>query len=221
MRIYRNFKEANNELRRDVAELGILVHPQTMQDKDIKDDPEFLTREYPNMVYEVTSPRVEDLSPSQPWADAEFAERLTFTDQQDGEAWKLRPEVWEEFSGDFAYSYGERYALSIDEIIRELSKHPASRQLFLAVWDPFIDSSRLGERRVPCSLGYWFALRNGALNITYLQRSADLATHLQNDQYLSHRLQKHIAERLGVEIGHFTHWIGSLHVYRKDVADVF
>ncbi len=221
MRIYKNFREANNELRRDVAELGILVHPQTMQDKDIANDPEFLTREYPNMVYAVTSPRAEDLSPSQPWADAEFSERINFTLPQDGKAWKLRPEVWAEYSSDFSYSYGERYAQSLESIIRELTVHPESRQLFLSVWNPSIDSRKLGKRRVPCSLGYWFALRGGRLNITYLQRSADLATHLQNDQYLSHRLQAYIANLLSLEIGTFTHWIGSLHVYRKDVADVF
>lgn len=221
MRIYRNFREANNELRRDVAELGKLVHPQTMQNKVVENDDAYWTREYENMVYSVTSPRSEDLDPTQPWADMEFAERITYTRPEVGTAWRHRPEVWEEYASDFAYSYGERYLPSLDWIIEEVQRHPDSRQLFLSVWNPFLDAQRMGKRRVPCSLGYWFAFREGALDITYLQRSADLSTHLTNDQYLSHKLQIYIAEEASLKVGKFTHWIGSLHVYKKDVADVF
>lgn len=224
MRIYTTFKQANNELRREVAELGILVHPQTMQDKDIANDPDYMTREFQDMVYAVSKPDPEDLNPSQPWADAEFQERLAFAGRagpNKGEAWKLRPEVWEEFSDDFAYTYGERYEHSLWQIIEELRKHPDSRQLFLSVWNVTLDPNRLGQRRVPCSLGYWFANRDGKLQVTYLQRSADIVTHLENDQYLSHRLQRHVAELTGLEVGRYTHWIGSLHAYRKDLADIF
>lgn len=222
MRFYSTFDQANNELKRNLAELGVLVHPQTMQDKDIADDPDFLTRELLNESYTVVTPRLEDLNPSQPWADAEFEERIRGVDEHEAEAWKLRPEVWQEFADrGFGYTYGERYSTSLDEIIDELKAHPESRQLFLSVWDPTIDASRFGRRRVPCSLGYWFALRQGSLHMTYMQRSADFATHFENDQYLSHKLQRYVAEEAGVGVGRFAHWIGSLHVYQKDVAGVF
>jgi thymidylate synthase len=146
----------------------------------------------------------------------------------EGNAWKLRPEVWREFAtskNGFGYTYGERYLGSsgdtpLQGIIDELVRHPDSRQLFLPVWWE-VDNGRLGEIRVPCSLGYWFALRGGRLHVTYLQRSADYFTHLANDQYLTHRLPQSIASEVGVRPGMFTHWIGSLHVYKKDVADVF
>jgi thymidylate synthase len=176
------------------------------------------------MIYSVSNPRLEDLNPSQPWADAEFEERLKFKGQvgpQRAEAWKLRPEVWTEFAKDFSYTYGERYQYSLWQIIEELKVHPDSRQLFMSVWNVMLDSYKFGRRRVPCSLGYWFANRDGKLMITYLQRSADMVTHLENDQYLSHKLQHHIAKEAGLEVGRFTHWIGSLHAYRKDLADIF
>jgi len=184
MRIYTTFVQANNELRREVAELGSFVHPQTMQDKNISDDPDYLTKEYQNMVYAVALPRLEDLLPSQPWADAEFEERLKFAGTAGpnrAEAWRLRPEVWEEFSVRFTYTYGERYQYSLWAITNELKTHPDSRQLFLSVWNPMLDPYRLGKQRVPCSIGYWFANRNGELQMTYLQRSADLITHFTND----------------------------------------
>lgn len=222
MRFYSSFVEANNEIRRDLAELGVAVHPQTMQDKQIANDPDYLTRELNNYDYTVLEPRLGDLSPSQPWADAEFEERINFVDPERGEAWKLRPEVWQEFHDrGFSYSYGERYASSLEAIIGELREHPESRQLFLSVWDPVIDAGKLGKLRVPCSLGYWFVKRDGQLHMTYMQRSADFATHFVNDQYLSHKLQRYVADQVGIPTGRFTHWIGSLHVYQKDVAGVF
>lgn len=222
MRSFSTFKEANNEIKRDLAELGTLVHPQTMQDKKIADDPDYNTRELINYDYMVLEPELSDLNPSQPWADAEFEERIHFVHEGRGEAWKLRPEVWTEFAErGFSYTYGERYASSLEAIIKELKTHPESRQLFLAVWDPVIDADKLGYQRVPCSLGYWMVKRGGQLHLTYMQRSADFATHFENDQYLSHKLQRYVADQVGIPAGRFTHWIGSLHIYQKDVAGVF
>lgn len=222
MRSYSTFRDANNEIRRDLAELGTLVHPQTMQDKQIANDPDYNTRELLNYDYMVLDPRLEDLDPSQPWADAEFEERINFVGEEKASAWQLRPEVWQEFADrGFSYTYGERYWTSLENIIGELKNHPESRQLFLSVWDPFIDSDKLGRQRVPCSLGYWFVKRGGLLHMTYMQRSADFATHFNNDQYLSHKLQRYVADQVGIPAGRFTHWIGSLHIYQKDVAGVF
>jgi thymidylate synthase len=222
MRSYTTFTEALNEIKRDVAELGSLVHPQTMQDKAVADDPAFLTKEYLNLTYAVTRPRLEDLSPTQPWADAEFEERIAGVGPEDGDAWRLRPDVWTEYAErGLGYSYGERLELSLEPVIKELQVHPDSRQLFLAIWNPAVDPGRLGRVRVPCSLGYWVVRRNQRLYLTYFQRSADIAVHLDNDVYLAHRLQRYIAEAVGTGVGTYTHWIGSCHAYAKDVAGIF
>lgn len=222
MRMYRNFQDALNELKRDVNELGTRVHPQTMQDLFVADDPQYETREYLNQTYCVSKPRLEDLKPTQPWADEEFNERITFAGPDDGQAWRSRSEVWAGFADrGFGYTYGERFAFSLDEILSELHAHPDSRQLFLSVWNPAVDPKRFGRVRVPCSLGYWVANRRGLLHLTYLQRSADVVTHFENDVYLAHRLQRHLAENVGLDVGTFTHWIGSLHAYAKDVGGSF
>lgn len=222
MRSFSTFSEANNEIKRDLAELGTYVHPQTMQDKNIADDEDYGTRELLNYDYMVLEPRLEDLPATQPWADAEFEERINFVGPLAGIAWKQRPEVWQEFADrGFSYSYGERYKDGLQEIISELKTHPESRQLYMSVWDNVVDQQRFGQFRVPCSLGYWFVKRGGQLHLTYMQRSADFATHFNNDQYLSHKLQRYVADQVGIPAGRFTHWIGSLHVYQKGVAGVF
>lgn len=224
MRFYKDFKDALNEIKRDLAELGISVHPQTMQDKYVADDPAYETKELQNYIYTVLQPKPGDLNPIQPWADLEWEERVSLW-VNPGEAWKSRAEVWAEFlnsDGRFAYTYSERLSWNIGRIVAELKLHPESRQLYLGIWEPVNDIHYLGGKaRVPCSLGYWFLYRQGRLGMTYFQRSCDYSTHMQNDLYLATKMLQFVAKEAGVIPGHLIHWIGSLHVYTKDVEGVF
>jgi thymidylate synthase len=226
MRIFTNFDEALNEIKRDLAEMGVSVHTQSMQDKYIGDDPEYATLELQNYSYTVTDPvgSLHQLNPTQPWADIEFSERIQGFGTNPGEAYHSRADVWLEFlhDGKFAYTYSERIGSQLHRIITELHQYPDSRQLYLSIWDPNIDNERMGSRyRVPCSLGYLFQLRGGQLNVTYMMRSCDFVTHFQNDVYLGVKLMQYIANVTGYKPGYFTHSINSLHIYQKDVEGVF
>ncbi|MDE2098831.1 MAG: hypothetical protein KGL39_16380 [Patescibacteria group bacterium] len=229
MRIYKDFPEALNEVRRDLAEMGILVHPQTYQDKNVEGDSRFDARELTNYIFTVTSPNPHHLNPTQPWADHEFDERISGRQLNPGKAYLDRREVWEQFlekDDRFSYSYPARLTLSrgdrqVDYIIDRIKMDPSSRQLFMAVWDRWDIGYIGGVHRVPCSIGYLVHVRRGQVNLTYLQRSADFATHFVNDVYLAHRMQRYIAEQTGYQVGHYIHWIGSLHVFQKDVEGVF
>lgn len=231
-RLFRTFEESNHEILRDIVERGIRVHPETMQDKIVEDNIDFETMEIQNVHYTITEPKLSDLNPIQPWADAEFKERLAGGWEgkpvNPGEAWNLRADVWTQFIeswGGFAYSYSQRLDAGgrpqIRRIVEELKKHPNSRQLYIAIWDPMLDIDRFGTRRVPCSLGYDFMYRQNRLDITYTMRSCDWMTHYQNDLYLARRLQEFVAEQAGVAPGHFTHIVNSLHIYKKDADGVF
>lgn len=229
-RFYRNFAEAQNEIRRDLAELGVQVHPETMQDKQIKDDPDFDTRELVNYIYIVMEPDWDDLTGvHKEWVMREWQDRVT-GGLNPGSAWKERPEVWTQFlehrdepgEGRFSYSYSQRMGGTyLQSIVDELKKHPNSRQLYLAVWDRGIDPARRGDRRVPCSLGYWFVQRGGKVDMTYMMRSCDFHTHWANDVALAAMMLHYVANETGYQVGALTHFAGSLHVYQKDVADVF
>jgi thymidylate synthase len=225
MRIFSNFEEALKEIKRDLAEMGTEVHPQTMQDKYVGDNPEYFTKELQNYDYTVKDAyySISQLSPSQPWADAEFKERISGMLLNPGEAYKLRPEVWDEFlhDGRFAYTYAERMWGKIDLIVQEIKKNSNSRQLYLNIWEGGDLYYLGGQSRVPCSLGYLFQVRGGKLHMTYFMRSCDYATHFQNDVYLAVKLLDYIAHAVGLEAGNFTHFIGSFHIYRKDAEGVF
>lgn len=224
MRIYRNFQESRNEIRRDLREMGIVVKTNSYQDKKITDD-SLSTYELQNYIYTVTQPKLEDLNPIQPWADAEFQERLTVGLKNPGEAYILRDSIWNEFiqpDGRFAYTYSERIASQLELLISQVRNDPYSRQHFVSVWDRNIDPPRKGGlQRIPCSLGYIFQVRNGQLNITYLMRSCDFATHFENDVYLAHKLQHWLAYNIDIEVGLFTQYIASFHVFKRDVEGVF
>ena len=229
MRIYQNFKEALPEIKRDLAEMGIKVHPKTYQDKQVGDNPDFATLELQNYIYTVVHPVGSDLEPTQPWADSEWLERMcgmSGSPVNPGVAWKHREEVWQEFLGEdgkFAYSYSERLSWfkQVNRVIARLEEDKDSRQLYIGIWSQEDNTKLGGVSRVPCSLGYLLQCRKNHLNLTYLQRSADFSTHLVNDIYLAHKLQSFIAEVSELEVGTFTHWIGSLHIFHKDAKEVF
>lgn len=241
MRIYMNWDEAYEEVKRDLAEMGVLVKPKTMQDKIVEGNPDYETMELQNYCYTILDAKSSDVKGViQPWADAEFKERISnpflppeFSGCIDtpsfinpGEAWKLREDVWKEYmhDGKMAYTYNERIWRNeqLTKIIKRLKEDHDSRQLWLSIWDPNEDVDKLGGiSRVPCSLGYNFQFRDGKLNIHYVMRSCDFSTHFVNDVYLGIKLLEFVASKCGMEVGNFTHTMFSLHVYKKDVANVF
>lgn len=230
MRIFLDFKQAFNEIRRDLAEMGIDVHTKTMQDKNIEGNPEYATKELQFYSYRVLLPKLSDIdTPTKDWAIAEWEERkagIEGNPVNPGEAYKLRDNVWNEFlhDGKFAYSYSEQFAQDnqVQNVIEALKKDTMSRQANIAMWDTE-DSKWLGsaKKRVPCSLNWLFQYRDNKLNMEYNMRSCDFATHFKNDVYEAFSLQCYVAEKVGVPVGDFIHHIASFHVYKKDIKDVF
>lgn len=240
MRIYVNAEEMIEETKRDLAEMGIVVRPATMQDKYIKGNPDYETRELQNYSYCLLDAKSQDIpGVIQPWADAEFEERVTDPWERDelgyplhatylnpGKAWELRKEVWTEYlhEGKMAYTYNELIWNNdqVTKIINRLKEDPDSRQLWISLWNPDKDPDFLGGiSRVPCSLGYGLQVRDGKLNLHYVMRSCDFATHFRNDVYLAIKFLEWVAEKTGYPVGSFTHTIFSLHVYNKDIEGVF
>ena len=184
------------------------------------------TLELTNVIYTVDRPYLSDLSPHQPWAGVEFEDRIATEVRNPGNAWKKLPEVWEpmmeEYKGpgdlvyyNFAYTYNERIMFQIGDIIKELGNNHNSREAYLSIWNSTLDPHRLSRRRVPCTLGYQFSIRDEKLNMVYLQRSCNFIKHFQDDVYLARKLQEWMASLIKGPIapGTFSHWVGSLHKF--------
>lgn len=231
MRIYKNCKEAASETKRELKEMGTEVHLESMQDKQIKDDPDYYTNEllgYSFMVIDTTDKDELPLAFDKPadevlWADADFKERISTTKCNPGEAYKMRS-VWEEFvhDGKFSYSYPERIGMQVEKVIECLEKTPSSRNAIISMWDPTIDIDRIGGKmRVPCTMYWQLLIRDGKVNMIYNIRSNDLMTHWCWDVYLAIKLQEYVAEKLDREVGWFIQQVGSLHGYHKDLKGIF
>lgn len=234
MRIFKNCYECSSELARDLKEMGKEVHLQTMQDKNIENDPKYITSELLCYSYMITQTEDKDnllkyfkgednLKKALEWANAEFQERISQKKSNPGEAWKIRKDVWDEFIHDekLAYTYSERIGDQVEKVISEFKKHPSSRQGIISIWDPNIDQDRLGKERVPCSIFYQVIKRNDKLHMVYVIRSNDLYEHWSYDVWMAIKLQEYIAEKLGVEKGNFYQFITSLHGYAYCQKGIF
>lgn len=236
MRIYKNCFEMHSEVRRDLHEMGTLVHTETMQDKRIADDDDYRTLELSPYAFQILGGQdrdewIESLGLSLEWCREDFMERISsYGDpscptHNPGEAWKLR-EVWDEFvhDGKFAYTYSERFGLNhtLTRMMEELKQDPNTRHGILPVYNASIDSYRLdGSMRIPCSMHYQFMRRDNALQGMYVMRSCDLITHFPYDIWHALELQRFVAGAEGISIptGRFTFFTGSLHIYAKDADE--
>lgn len=225
-RIYENMTEAVNEIERDIMEMGIKVHPHTMQNKNVKDDKNYETLEVQN--YSFTIMKLDDkdtLVPNLKWCKEEFAERISSVQKVNpGTAWVLRKEVWEEFlneKGEFDYSYHDRmnYMEQVNHVIDELKNNPDTRQALIHVNFPE-DCQWWQTKRIPCSVYYQLMIRRGKLDIIYCMRSSDYDTHFFNDIWLADELRNYIAKKVNIEPGLFHMNIGSLHRYRNYTTKV-
>ena len=219
-RIFENTKEAVNEIERDIMEMGILVHPHSMQNKIVKDNKDFSTREVQNYSFTILDcTDAGEVVPNIEWAAVEFMERISSTIINPGEAWKLRPEVWEEFlneKGKFDYSYNVRFNShdQINKVIEELKVNPDTRQAIIHVHFPK-DIDRMRKERMPCSMYYQFMVRREKLDVIYNMRSSDFDTHFKNDIFLADALRRYIANSINMEPGLFHMNVGSLHRYKN------
>lgn len=232
MRIYTTCQEAVKETERELWEMGIEVRGSSMQDKNVEGDEDYFTKEVTAYGFQITNPPgdpdsfihylfPDDAERLLKWCYKELQERISANHVNPGEAWLVRSEVWGEFfhGGRFQYTYNERIRPQINRIIEELHQKPGTRQAIIEIHNNLIDIHSLGGgARVPCSMHYQFLIRNEKLDMIYIMRSSDLLTHFAMDNWLAINLQIHIANALGIKVGRYTFFTGSLHAYRKDMA---
>lgn len=232
MRVFHNVEETFSELRRDLNSFGTINRTLTMQNKDIGDDPSFLTKELTNYSFILMDGGVSDFDKiptfRRAYTACEIQDRLAGINgypSNPGNSWMLWRRVWEPLlrpDGKFDYTYSERLN-GLFKMTDLMIKDPGNRRIWWPIfWEK--DAQLLIEKqsvRVPCSLGYQFQIRDNKLLMTYIMRSCDLMTHWANDLYMASWIQAAIAYRLNIKAGSLTMMMHSLHVYAKDVAGDF
>ncbi len=228
MRIFQKPLEAYKEIGRDLWEMGIRVHPQTMQDKVVKDDKDYETVEVRSYCYQISPgwnyndciDMMEYAGGNIEYCMAEFKDRISGESLNPGNSYRFMDNVWKEFihDGKFSYTYSERYTPQLEKLTKELIRNPETRQGIMTMYDYHLDQdNRGGGGRIPCSLLYQFMIREDKLDCIYVMRSCDYLLHFPHDMFMTMMLQEEISKRTMTQVGYFTNFIGSLHAYEKDI----
>jgi thymidylate synthase len=233
MRVYLTCEEAITDIGRELKKCATNVHTATYQNKVISDKPEFETKEIQAFQFAILDTSDKDQMPNVTleWCKAEHKERVALSRINPGEAYKIREQVWDEFlvermdydtdedpiaKREFDYTYNERISYQLGSICSELRVRPDTRQAIVNVHNNMLDLESLGGRkRIPCSVFYQFMIRDGKLDVIYIMRSSDFATHFQNDIWQADELRRFVARQVGVPIGTFIMMISSLHIFKK------
>ena len=127
---------------------------------------------------------------------------------------------WIEISDDgmtnnsaYGYRIGTKFGFDQWNYVKQLlQKDPNSRQAVIHIKD----ADDKPTKDTPCTVYLQFLLRENRLNLSVHMRSNDIWMGVPYDMFSFCFLQMLMAMELGVEIGCYTHYAGSLHLYQRD-----
>ncbi|MFI1996951.1 thymidylate synthase [Actinoplanes sp. NPDC020271] len=98
-----------------------------------------------------------------------------------------------------------------DRCLKILRQDPDSKRAAMVIMRPH-ESIGVDNPDVACTLGLQFMLRGGRLHATGYMRGNDAVIGLLGDTFAFTMIQEIAARRLGVELGSYTHHVGSMHI---------
>lgn len=127
---------------------------------------------------------------------------------------------WADLSDDgvhnnSAYGYRIFSQFGFDQwyyVKKLLIRDPNTRQAIIHIKD----ANNQPTKDVPCTVYLQFFIRKGKLNLSVHMRSNDIWMGVPYDMFSFCFLQMKMAMELGVEIGEYNHYAGSLHMYERD-----
>jgi thymidylate synthase len=99
----------------------------------------------------------------------------------------------------------------IDKLHFSLHNNIDDRQCVISIYD----GKEIGDYAydTPCTLSIHFQIVNRKLCMTVNMRSNDLWYGFCNDQYCFSKLQKMVADEVGIEVGWYYHFTSNMHLY--------
>lgn len=149
--------------------------------------------------------------------DLEFLSRIlpraiNFSD--DGHTWRAA-------YGPRLFNHGQ-----LDSVIDRLRKNPNTRQAYLTIYDPALDSdeglmehSNGKTKDMVCNFALLFDIKEGELNLTVMNRSQDVLWGMSSINFIEFTIiQEIIARVLGVQVGFYRLVSNNLHYYNNEVS---
>ncbi|MHA2007525.1 MAG: thymidylate synthase [Promethearchaeota archaeon] len=105
----------------------------------------------------------------------------------------------------------------IEYIINKLKESPHSRRAQAITWRPLVDPNHDDP---PCLQRIFMRIKDKRLMMHTTWRSRDLFRAWEANVNGMIRIQKLVADRLGVEMGHYLDFSNSLHIYGNTISEV-
>ena len=102
-------------------------------------------------------------------------------------------------------------------VIDLLRNRPTTRQAVVQIFDKSDLAKRFAD--VPCTCTMQFLVRQDRLQMIVYMRSNDVFMGFPHDVFAFTMIQEIVARSLGIEVGRYTHMVGSLHVYAKNLRE--
>ena len=118
-------------------------------------------------------------------------------------------------------SYGKRWRSEFGDdqlrlVINKLKSDPSTRQAVLQMWHAPLDLVGDYKDR-PCNTHVYFRIREGALDMTVVNRSNDIIMGLYGANAVQFSfLLRYVAEMVGVLVGKYYHMSNDYHAYEAD-----
>ena len=103
-----------------------------------------------------------------------------------------------------------------EQIKTLLRKDPDSRQAVISIYQPRDLFS--ASKDIPCTCVLQYFIRDGKLNAVTYMRSNDIFLGMPYDIFSFTMLQEMLAVELNVQLGVYTHMVGSLHIYEEQFS---
>lgn len=100
----------------------------------------------------------------------------------------------------------------IDLVIKPLKANKNTKRAVIQLYDPH----DLLHKRPPCTTTLQFLVRSDLVHLITTMRSNDAYIGLPHDIFCFTMLQEIVARTLEYEVGSYTHFVGSLHLYEKN-----
>ncbi len=132
--------------------------------------------------------------------------------------------VWDAFAdnnGDVmeAYGYRWKYAFKIDQIqaaIDRLRIDPTDRRVWISSYHP-LDLANMGQKTVPCPVGFTLSTHDNRLNSSIMIRSSDVFLGLPIDMMRHALVMRAIANSIScdMQLGHMRVTLAHPHIYER------
>jgi len=148
-------------------------------------------------------------------------------EQEDSTVWKLHDGVEFDLGKEISEQIGfNNIPLGIlkfpkinqiEYVTNKLSEKPYSRRAQAITWRPLIDPY---HHDPPCLQRIWMRIKDGKLIMQTTWRSRDLFRAWEANVNGMIRIQKMVADRLEVGMGHYLDFSNSLHIYGNTISEI-